>query len=335
MLIYFLFLIIVVFASLVKTPWFKGIIGEFQVNSLLISKLDQNKYTILKNVTLPARDGTTQIDHIVISQFGIFVIETKNYSGWIFGNENQPKWTQVIFKVKNSFQNPLRQNNKHLKTLEEITKLPASNFHSVVVFTGDAEFKSEIPDNVLSLRKLIEHIKSFNQKLLFEKEIIACKNCIEKYALKKSLSTNRIHRKNVENIMKNNGMKPYETKSFISSIIGSSIIRSIIKFIVIFIFILSLLSALPFIIQNLTKNILFNHNISNSNNTKIDNQNFHPSSKKQNIIKTVEINKASSAKSQKFRGVIYSWTDNRGHKVFSNVGFPKDGNYKDGKIEWQ
>lgn len=60
---------------------------------------------------------TTQIDHIVVSIHGIFVIETKNYKGWIYGNSNNEYWTQNIYGNKYSLYNPLLQNKNHIKSL--------------------------------------------------------------------------------------------------------------------------------------------------------------------------------------------------------------------------
>lgn len=68
-------------------------LGEFLVNFLLTKFLPKEHYTLIKNITLPTDDGTTQIDHILVSEFGLFVIETKNMKGWIFGNANQKLWT--------------------------------------------------------------------------------------------------------------------------------------------------------------------------------------------------------------------------------------------------
>ncbi len=93
-----------------KTPIEKGIAGEFLVNLAINSRLYKKKYHLLKNVTLPTEDGTTQIDHIIVLQYGIFVIETKNMKGWIFGEEHQRTWTQKIYKHTSKFQNPLHQN---------------------------------------------------------------------------------------------------------------------------------------------------------------------------------------------------------------------------------
>jgi len=68
-----------------KSPWFKGFAGEMLVHIYAKIHLSRDKYHVLRNVTLPTADGTTQIDHIIVSEYGVFVIETKNMKGWIFG----------------------------------------------------------------------------------------------------------------------------------------------------------------------------------------------------------------------------------------------------------
>ena len=75
--------------AILKTPFIKGVIGEFQVNLAAKFFLDKHIYTLFKNVTLPTEDGTTQIDHVIVSRYGVFVIETKNMKGWIFGSPNK------------------------------------------------------------------------------------------------------------------------------------------------------------------------------------------------------------------------------------------------------
>ncbi len=73
--------------------------GEFIVNLATKISLDKTVYTLFKNVTLPTDDGTTQIDHIIVSKYGIFVVETKNMQGWIFGSAQQKSWTQKLFVI--------------------------------------------------------------------------------------------------------------------------------------------------------------------------------------------------------------------------------------------
>jgi len=75
------FLPLFVLAALLKSSWFKGLIGEAMVNMAAKLFLNKSDYHLIKNVTLPTESGTTQIDHIIVSRFGIFVIETKNMKG--------------------------------------------------------------------------------------------------------------------------------------------------------------------------------------------------------------------------------------------------------------
>ena len=89
-----------------NSPAQKGKRGEKQVTGRLRKGLP-DEYRILDDIYLPLPDGTTtQIDHIVVSQYGVFVVETKTYSGWIFGDEKSKEWTQSIYHKKSRFQNP-------------------------------------------------------------------------------------------------------------------------------------------------------------------------------------------------------------------------------------
>ncbi len=104
----------------------------------------QRPHVLLNNVTFENQRGTTQIDHILVADTGIFVIETKHYSGWIFGRADDPQWTQVIYRKKCRFQNPIRQNYAHVKALQVLLSLSPDAFVPLVVFTADADFKSNL-----------------------------------------------------------------------------------------------------------------------------------------------------------------------------------------------
>lgn len=164
--------------------------------------LDKNEYHLIKNVTLPTDDGTTQIDHIIVSKYGIFVVETKNMKGWIFGSANQNQWTQKIFKHTSKFQNPLHQNYKHVKTLEAYLKANNDCIFSVIIFTGDSTFKTEMPDNVRFVRGGIEYIKSKRNIAFSEGEVADVIEQIESGRLERSFKTNRQHVKHVKEIVK-------------------------------------------------------------------------------------------------------------------------------------
>lgn len=140
---FWLMLAILAVFSFLKTPWFKGKFGEWLVARMLTHRLDPAYYTVLNNVMIPDQaGGTTQIDHLVFSPFGVFVIETKNMKGWIFGDAKNATWTQTIYRSKHKFQNPFRQNYKHIKCLAELTSLDERHLIHVVVFIGDCNMKT-------------------------------------------------------------------------------------------------------------------------------------------------------------------------------------------------
>ena len=184
-----------------KSPFFKGLFGEFFVNVLAKFSLDKSRYHLIKNVTIPTEDGTTQIDHIIVSPYGIFVVETKNLKGWIFGSENQPMWTQKIFKHLNKFQNPLRQNYKHIRTLESALNIGLDNFFSVIVFIGDSTFKTPMPDNVTYGLGYIRYIKSKTNNVLDNEQVNEIVQKIEQGRLQSSLKTNIAHARHVKSIV--------------------------------------------------------------------------------------------------------------------------------------
>lgn len=137
-------------------------------------------YHLMNNVTLPLKDGTTQVDHILVSRFGVFVIETKDYNGWIFANPKQAAWTQTIFKSKFKFQNPIFQNFRHLRAVQSLLDfLPPDAVKSAVVFTGEAEFKTEIPDGVFTLPRFIESVRSQTTELLSQNRVQFCVGRLE------------------------------------------------------------------------------------------------------------------------------------------------------------
>ena len=174
-LLLFLFFVVVVVKAIVNSPEYRGRRGEKFVNRQL-ANLPADKYVSCLNLLLPVASGgeTTEIDHVVFSRHGVFVLETKNYNGWIFGEEKSRYWTQIIYRTKHKFQNPLRQNYKHIKTLQQITGLSDKHFHNLVVFVGDTQFKNNLPNHVISgrrARQLCRIIAQYDAILLSEDEI--------------------------------------------------------------------------------------------------------------------------------------------------------------------
>jgi len=208
-------LLLFIVIALFKSAWFKGFIGEAMVNMLARLFLDKNVYHLIKNVTIPTEDGTTQVDHIIVSRFGVFVVETKNMKGWIFGSEHQKTWTQQIYRSKHKFQNPLHQNYKHTKTLEVALNIDPDKLFSVVVFVGESAFKTKMPDNVTSGGGYVRYIKSKTEVLLTKPDVQQIIQQIADGRLKPSVKTHIQHAKHVREIMatKNETIRPVATKT--------------------------------------------------------------------------------------------------------------------------
>ena len=197
--------IILLFAAAVLfkvfKPFLKGKVGELAVAVHVKLYLKDPSYILLNDCTLPdEQSGTTQIDHILLSPYGIFIIETKNYTGWIFGGERQKMWTQKIYKKSFKFQNPLHQNYKHQKVLEAVLAdiVDPALIHSVVVFMPDCEFKTQMPQNVFRGAAWTDYIKSFADPVIPPMKLKRIQLRIEKEVLEKSWKTNRQHVENLK-----------------------------------------------------------------------------------------------------------------------------------------
>jgi Nuclease-related domain len=182
-------------------PFIKGKVGELAVAVHVKLYLKDPQYILLNDCTLPDEQvGTTQIDHILLSPYGIFIIETKNYTGWIFGSERQKMWTQKIFKHSYKFQNPLHQNYKHQKVLEQVLAdiIAPEYLHSIVVFMPDCEFKTAMPANIFRGAAWVDYVKNFKEDVIPAMKLKRIQLRIEKEVLDKSWKTNRMHVENLK-----------------------------------------------------------------------------------------------------------------------------------------
>lgn len=165
----------------------------------LMENFKAPSYHLMNSVTLRRNDGTTQIDHILISRYGVYVIETKNYKGWIFANPRHSMWTQVIFKRKFRLRNPIHQNFGHVQVVQSVLDfLPPETISSAVVFTGEAEFKTELPVGVYSTDRFIEHIRSQATEVMSENRMQFCIGRLEAKRLALTQQTDVEHRQYVQ-----------------------------------------------------------------------------------------------------------------------------------------
>jgi restriction system protein len=202
--------VVVVFSAILKTRWFKGWLGEWLVNRTLAKIVDKNTGTSFRfnDVLLATQDGTTQVDHVLLTNKGLFVIETKNMKGWIFGSANQKRWTQQIYRHKSVFQNPLHQNYKHTQTLQALLSLDSAVVHSVIVFVGDVKFKTTMPSNVIGRDKLASYIDDFTEVVFSQGELLKLSSQLSEGKLASSFTASRNHIKHVRDIQKSAEQKP-------------------------------------------------------------------------------------------------------------------------------
>lgn len=152
----------------------KGALEERTLHKVLVKELPAS-YQHYRNLVIPTAKGDfTEVDHLVLSHFGIFVIEVKNYRGWIFGGEKQPQWTLQRFRSKHPFMNPLHQNYKHTQAVKQLLGLTgkdADSVQSIVAFGRHAEFKFQIPPNVMYTSLVGDYINDFYQPCFSDEQI--------------------------------------------------------------------------------------------------------------------------------------------------------------------
>lgn len=150
----------------------KGAGGELLAKMALKRGLGGD-YVVLNDVYLPLPDGTTtQIDHVVVSRYGIFAVETKNYSGWIFGDANSKMWTQSLYRKKSQFQNPTRQNYRHVCAIADNLGIDRDYVKGVVAFIGGrCKFKTEMPEGVVYSGDAARYIRSFTKPIIKDGQV--------------------------------------------------------------------------------------------------------------------------------------------------------------------
>jgi hypothetical protein len=154
--------------------------GEAQVSRVLLSHFGPPNYHLMNHVTVRIDDGTTQVDHILVSRFGVFVIETKDYNGWIFANATGATWTHVFHKRKFKFQNPILQNYRHVRAVQELLEfLPPDAVRSLVVFSGIGQFKTEAPDGVIEIDQLTAYLRQHTTPVMSMNRMQFCVGRLE------------------------------------------------------------------------------------------------------------------------------------------------------------
>lgn len=117
-----------------------GLRGENEVAKILTEGLD-NTYYLYNDVSIRSGFSRAQIDHLVVSPKGIFLLETKNWRGRLAGDENDRKWLQHVYpdQPPRALSNPVLQNRRHVAVLEKFLRsggVPEIPIIPMLVFTG-------------------------------------------------------------------------------------------------------------------------------------------------------------------------------------------------------
>lgn len=170
--------------------------GEIEVNKYL-SKINGSK--LLEDIILKRSNGTTQIDHILITRKGIFVIETKDFSGKIIGDEDSKFWLQKLNFKENYFYSPIKQNYGHVKAVEEIIKRKNVCI-SLIVFTNKSNIKKvKTETNLIQVKNLKKHIKRYKSQIRLSKDEV---EELYKILNKKDINSRRAIKRHIKSVEK-------------------------------------------------------------------------------------------------------------------------------------
>lgn len=149
-----------------------GKAGEYYAKQEL-KKLSKDKYTVINDLMIEVDSRTHQIDHIVVSNYGIFVIETKQYNGYISGSKYDKKWVRKGKKNDIYYTNPVRQNYGHIKAICDLLKLDESVVYNVVYIPSPAKLHIKHDGEVVLADQLCKKILSYSDLKLYNKDEIA------------------------------------------------------------------------------------------------------------------------------------------------------------------
>ncbi len=197
---FFVFLVVYL-----KSPKHKGVVGERQVGRVLQRIANKRDGFVVNDIIIPdlKMDGkTSQIDHIILTKDFIAAIETKNWSGYIYGREEDREWTQVLAQghVKNHLYNPLKQNFTHTCRLVDFLDFRKGVIDSYICFPK-ANIKNVASDKVFNLRGLKKYLLSISTNKFTRTEIKECYDLLRE--LKDNpIQSNRQHVKEIHKMQK-------------------------------------------------------------------------------------------------------------------------------------
>ena len=197
---------IIIYLAWYNSPRQKGKRGERFVSKIL-SQLPE-EYIVLNDLVFPTEKGTTQVDHVVVSKYGVFAIETKNYRGEIYGDDNRQEWTQLIvtevtyakkwwktytYVTKNHLYNPVKQSIGHAYRIKELLKAyPHLKIIPIVVFTGEASLSNVASSHhVIYNEQLLSIINQYKTIYLTDEGVQSVLNILQENNIRESVTDNQ------------------------------------------------------------------------------------------------------------------------------------------------
>lgn len=185
-----------------------GIILTFTENKIIgwageqwtrerLEELPKDQYVVLNDIFIKSNYGTHQIDHVVVSPFGIFSIETKKYSGYITGNKYDKKWVRRNWGRIYYYENPIRQNYGHVKALSELLNTNESKIFNIVCIPSTAKLNIEHDGELTRYDTLLDRIMSYKEV------IIPNVNEVVEIINQNNITDDNIRREHVKNIREN------------------------------------------------------------------------------------------------------------------------------------
>lgn len=146
-------------------PKIIGFFGELWTKRAL-KRLPKDKYKVINDLLILVKDKTHQIDHVVVSPYGIFSIETKQYNGFITGDKYDKKWVRHVRKKKIYYMNPIRQNYGHVKALCELLNIEESKVHNIVCIPSRATLRIKHDGELVNNLSIVDKLLSYNDVVI-------------------------------------------------------------------------------------------------------------------------------------------------------------------------
>lgn len=163
-LLIFMIVVFFIIKSVIKTY------NNAQSNSAILAKLDSARYKVINNLILNVNGEVFQIHYAIVSNYGIFVLETRSYNGWITGGENEEYWTQILYSQREKLDNPILKNEKYIQALKNLPGLSEVKYIPIVVFRADCELKVSTDADVIYTADLLRTIRKYTDETITDEQ---------------------------------------------------------------------------------------------------------------------------------------------------------------------